>query len=68
MHELLCVLLWLSAIASPGSYSEAEVYAIEDANQPVVDNTLQDPTAMSTILITYGPDAELIYVYDYRED
>ncbi len=64
MHELLCVLLYLSLISSPNEYFDTEIYSIESDNQTLVDNVESNPTLYNYVLTEFDDEADWIEIWD----
>lgn len=64
LFSLVCVLLSLFLINSPGEYTEQAIYDTERANQSQVDAIENDPTAYQLVVDTYGDDAEYVVIVD----
>lgn len=62
LTAILCVLLYLGLITSPGSYLESEIYNLERDNQAQVDAVENDPVLYPQVIDTYTPDTEWIHV------
>ncbi len=63
-ETLLCVLLYLSAIFSPGSYSYQEIATYEAQHQSAIDDIHADPVLEQNIVTQYSPQLEFLELYD----
>ncbi len=63
LELLLCFLLHLSIIVSPGQYYESEIDAFYQDNQAEVDDLYGSPEE-SQIVQTYSPALEFIEILD----
>lgn len=62
---LLCILLYLSVIFSPGTYTEQEIMDFESANQSQIDPVHADPNLENTIVQTYTPQLEFLDIWHH---
>lgn len=62
-ETLLCILLYLGAIFSPGSYSGCDINNQTVANQPAIDQIHADPVQESAIIQDYSPQLEFLDIY-----
>ena len=60
---LLCILLYLGAIVSPGSYSYEFIDQQEVLHQNEIDQVHSDPGFEQTIVQTYSPQLEFLDLY-----
>lgn len=68
-ESLLCILLHLTLIHSPGTYTYQELTACEAANQADIDQIHADPILENSIVQTNSPQLELLDIwYDDAED
>lgn len=63
-ETLLCILLYLGVIISPGRYSYQEIDAYETAHQQAIDDIHNDPVQEQAIVIQYTPQLEFLDLYD----
>ncbi len=61
---LLCILLFLSVIFSPGTYYQSEIDQFEIDNQAQIDAIHADPLLEQQIVDDYSPQLEFIDVID----
>ncbi len=64
MLELLCFLLYLSAIVSPGSYYQADIDAAELDNASEIQAIESDQGLANTIIQDYSDDTQWITIID----
>lgn len=63
-ETLLCILLYLGAIISPGSYSYQQIAIQEAAHQTEIDQIHSDPVQEQAIVQQFTPQQELLDIYD----
>lgn len=65
MHfdTLLCILLYLGSLVSPGSYSDVYVDQQAVLHQAEIDNIHIDPPLEQAIVQTYSPQLEFLDIY-----
>ncbi len=61
---LLCILLYLSVIFSPGEYTEAEIDGFEVQHQAAITTIHNDPQLEASIVTEYSPQLEFIGIID----
>lgn len=64
MQTLLCIMLYLALIISPGIYTYQQIHTIEQQNQPAIQSVQQDPALMNYVVNKYMEDAKRINVID----
>lgn len=68
LDTLLCIMLYLSIILSPGEYSMQDIEYLEQTNQTSIDQVHNDPPLEQTVVDTYTPQLEFIYIYDLHDE
>jgi hypothetical protein len=68
MHIILCLLLYLQLIVSPGTYTSQQINDLETANDPIIMSIEQDPDLLSGIEQFYNAEADQIVIIDTTED
>lgn len=68
MIALLAVLLFLTYIVSPGTYSTATIYSIEQQHQAQVDAVENDPVLYNQVKMDYTDEASRIILKDEIEN
>lgn len=63
LETLLCILLYLGAIISPGSYSESQIDDQATANQTAIDQIHADPIQEAAIVQQFTPQLDLLDIY-----
>ncbi len=67
-ETLLCILLYLGAIVSPGSYSYQEIDVLTVANQPSINQIHSNPTQEQAIVQEFSPQLEFLDIYDIYDE
>jgi hypothetical protein len=62
-ETLLCILLYLGAIISPGSYTYSQIDDQQTANQVAIDQIHADPVQEQTIVLQFTPQLEWLDIY-----
>ena len=62
MLSILCILLYLTLIFSPGTYTTTQIHTIEQQNHTQVQAVQQNPTLMQQVQADYIEDAQRIKV------
>ncbi len=65
MEILLCLLLYLTVITSPGTYSQSEIMDFEQANEQEISAIQQDQPLTAQIVETFIDDVQFVEVADY---
>lgn len=63
-ETLLCILLYLSAIVSPGSYSYQDIAVHESQNQQAINAIHADPALEQSIVTQYSSQIGFLDIYD----
>jgi hypothetical protein len=64
LETLLCILLYLGAIVSPGTYTYSQIDDQQTANQVAIDQIHADPVQEQDIVSQFTPQLELLDIYD----
>lgn len=64
LDTLLCILLHLSVIFSPGQYYQSEIDQYEQENQAAINAIHNDPQLEAQIVAERTPDLEFIDIVD----
>lgn len=67
MFALLCVMLHLLLIFSPGVYTTQTIYTIEQQNQAQIDAVENDPVLYNQVKAQYAGEASRIQVSNDSE-
>lgn len=67
MLSLLCILLYLILIFSPGTYTTTQIHNIEQQNHTQVQAVQQDPALMQQVQATHIEDAQRVKVIDIED-
>ena len=68
MFALLCVMLFLNLIFSPGTYTTHTINTIEQQNQVQIDNVENDPYLYNQVKAQYANEASTVVVKDRDEN
>jgi hypothetical protein len=68
MHILLCILLYLRIIVSPGTYTIQYINDLEQSNLPVISTVDQNSDLLNEVEQIYNDDADRIVIIDTTED
>lgn len=63
-NALLCILLYLMAIVSPGQYTVSQIEALENQHEIAIQAIHSDPPLEQAIVIEYSPEVEFIGIID----
>ncbi len=64
LETLLCILLHLAVIVSPGEYYQCEIDTFEQQNQAEIDAIHNDPPLENYVITTYSSQVEFIGIID----
>lgn len=67
MLSILCILLYLTLIFSPGTYTTTQIHTIEQQNHTQVQAVQQNPTLMQQVQTTYIEDAQRVKITTENE-
>jgi predicted PurR-regulated permease PerM len=62
MLTILCILLYLTVIFSPGTYTTTQIHNLEQQNHTQVQAVQQNPTLIQQVQTTYIEDAQRVKV------
>lgn len=67
MLTILCMLLYLAVIFSPGTYTTTQIHTLEQQNHSQVQAIQQNPTLMQQVQADYIGDAQRIKILDAND-
>ena len=68
MVALLCIMLFLQLIFSPGTYTTQTIHTIEQQHQPQIDAVRNNGTLYNQVKIDYTDEASVINIKDMEEN
>lgn len=67
MLLLLSVMLYLTLIFSPGTYTTTQIHTIEQQNHTQIQAVMQNPTLMQQVQTDYIEDAQRVKITTENE-